>query len=95
MLRRVHMVPIGDTRFITGEQVERAEVLEENDAMIAAGKQPAAYDIVAGYYQGLRCHYWFTFISGVVPGNDARVDRSGNHGQKDDLRGLKENVIVD
>ena len=31
MLRRVQIVDPGDTRFITGEQVERAEVLEEND----------------------------------------------------------------
>ena len=31
MLRRVSIVDPGETRFITGEQVERAEVLEEND----------------------------------------------------------------
>ena len=31
MLRRVQIVDPGDTRFIPGEQVERAEVLEENE----------------------------------------------------------------
>jgi DNA-directed RNA polymerase subunit beta' len=33
MLRRVQIVDPGDTRFITGEQLERAEVLEENEKM--------------------------------------------------------------
>src|SRR6516164_4465853 len=38
MLRRVSIVDPGDSRFITGEQVERAEVLEENDRVKADGK---------------------------------------------------------
>src|SRR5690606_30929209 len=43
MLRRVQITDPGDTPFITGEQVERSEMLDENDKAIAAGKQPAGY----------------------------------------------------
>src|SRR5258705_8618988 len=39
MLRRVSIVDPGETRFITGEQVERADVLDENDRATAAGKK--------------------------------------------------------
>src|SRR3954454_20638502 len=44
MLRRVTIVDAGDTRFIVGEQLERAEVLDENDRVTAEGKKPATYD---------------------------------------------------
>src|SRR3546814_588982 len=46
MLRRVTITDAGDTSFITGEQVERSELLNENDRMDADGKLPAAYDNV-------------------------------------------------
>ena len=40
MLRRVSIVDPGETRFITGEQLERAEVLEENEKV--RGRQASA-----------------------------------------------------
>jgi hypothetical protein len=46
MLRRVAIVEAGDTDYIVGEQVERSELLEENDRMEAAGKLPATYENV-------------------------------------------------
>src|SRR3546814_2353270 len=46
MLRRVNITNAGDTSFITGEQVERSELLNENDRMDAEGKIPATYDNV-------------------------------------------------
>ncbi|MFP3617153.1 hypothetical protein SB778_44715, partial [Paraburkholderia sp. SIMBA_050] len=44
MLRRVQITDNGDTRFIPGEQVERSDMLDENDRMIAEDKRPASYD---------------------------------------------------
>src|SRR4029079_8019429 len=44
MLRRISIVDPGESRFITGEQVERAEVLEEIDRCKAAGKKPPSYE---------------------------------------------------
>jgi DNA-directed RNA polymerase subunit beta' len=46
MLRRVIISDSGDTEFIQGEQVERADVLEMNDQMLAEGKEPAQYENV-------------------------------------------------
>ena len=44
MLRRVQISDVGDTKFIPGEQVERSELLDENDRVIAEGKRPATYE---------------------------------------------------
>ncbi|HEV2685380.1 MAG TPA: DNA-directed RNA polymerase subunit beta', partial [Actinomycetota bacterium] len=44
MLRRVSVVDPGESRFITGEQVERAEILEENDRIKPDGKKPATFE---------------------------------------------------
>ena len=44
MLRRVQISDPGDAPFITGEQVERSELFDENDKAIAADKRPALYE---------------------------------------------------
>ena len=44
MLRRVNIVDPGETRFITGEQVERAEVMAVNEKALADGKEPARFE---------------------------------------------------
>ncbi|NBO10815.1 MAG: DNA-directed RNA polymerase subunit beta', partial [Methylophilaceae bacterium] len=46
MLRRVRITDAGDTGFIIGEQVERADVLAENEKVIAKDKRPASYEYV-------------------------------------------------
>jgi len=46
MLRRVQISDPGDAPFITGEQVERSELLDENDKAIAKGGRPAIYENV-------------------------------------------------
>src|SRR6266403_1165824 len=43
MLRRIEVDEPGDTPFIMGEQVERAELLEENEKAIQAGKKPGTF----------------------------------------------------
>src|SRR5690606_34440401 len=44
MLRRVQIADAGESRFIVGEQLERAEVLEENERLEREGKLPAVYE---------------------------------------------------
>ncbi|TMG83119.1 MAG: DNA-directed RNA polymerase subunit beta', partial [Betaproteobacteria bacterium] len=44
MLRRVQVLDAGDTRFIPGEQVERSDLLDENDKVVADGKKPSTYE---------------------------------------------------
>ncbi len=94
MLRRVSIVDPGESRFITGEQVERAEVLDENDRVTAQGKKPAVYEYML---LGITKASLSTdsFISAASFQETTRVlTEAAIMGKKDDLRGLKENVIV-
>jgi DNA-directed RNA polymerase subunit beta' len=94
MLRRVQIVDAGDTRFIPGEQVERAEVLDENDRVVAENKEPAQYEYVL---LGITKASLSTdsFISAASFQETTRVlTEAAIMGKKDELRGLKENVIV-
>jgi DNA-directed RNA polymerase subunit beta' len=94
MLRRVQVAQPGDAPFITGEQVERSEILDENDKAIAAGKIPATYDnILLGITKASLSTD--SFISAASFQETTRVlTEAAIMGKKDDLRGLKENVIV-
>ncbi|MHB1300835.1 MAG: DNA-directed RNA polymerase subunit beta' [Burkholderiales bacterium] len=94
MLRRVVISDAGDTRFIQGEQVERADVLEENSKVVADGKNPATYDYML---LGITKASLSTdsFISAASFQETTRVlTEAAIMGKRDDLRGLKENVIV-
>jgi DNA-directed RNA polymerase subunit beta' len=94
MLRRVQIAAPGESRFITGEQVERAEVLSENDRVRADGKMPATFDYML---LGITKASLSTdsFISAASFQETTRVlTEAAIMGKKDDLRGLKENVIV-
>ncbi len=94
MLRRVNVADPGDTGLIPGEQVERSEVLELNDEMAAAGKQPATYDpVLLGITKASLSTD--SFISAASFQETTRVlTEAAIMGKKDELRGLKENVIV-
>ena len=94
MLRRVSIVDPGDTNFITGEQVERAEVMIANEAAMAAGKEPAHFDnVLLGITKASLSTD--SFISAASFQETTRVlTEAAIMGRKDDLRGLKENVIV-
>src|SRR5690606_10590983 len=94
MLRRVQIVDVGDSDFITGEQVERSEVLEVNDALEKAGKKPATYEyLLLGITKASLSTD--SFISAASFQETTRVlTEAAIMGKKDDLRGLKENVIV-
>jgi DNA-directed RNA polymerase subunit beta' len=94
MLRRVQITDVGDTRFITGEQVERADLLVENERMVVEGKNPATFDYML---LGITKASLSTdsFISAASFQETTRVlTEAAIMGKRDDLRGLKENVIV-
>src|SRR5690606_37048980 len=94
MLRRVTITDPGDTRFITGEQLERAEVLEENEKVEAEGKRPATYEyMLLGITKASLSTD--TFISACSFQETTRVlTDAAIMGKRDELRGLKENGIV-
>jgi DNA-directed RNA polymerase subunit beta' len=94
MLRRVEVDEPGDTPFIQGEQVERAELLEENEKAEKAGKKPATYrNMLLGITKASLSTD--SFISAASFQETTRVlTEAAIMGKRDDLRGLKENVIV-
>jgi DNA-directed RNA polymerase subunit beta' len=94
MLRRVNVADPGDSNFITGEQVERSELLQENDRLVAEGKQSAAHeDVLLGITKASLSTD--SFISAASFQETTRVlTEAAIMAKKDDLRGLKENVIV-
>ncbi|MDO4904140.1 MAG: DNA-directed RNA polymerase subunit beta' [Lautropia sp.] len=94
MLRRVVVTAPGGTSFIVGEQVERSEILDATDKMNAEGKLPPAYDnILLGITKASLSTD--SFISAASFQETTRVlTEAAIMGKRDDLRGLKENVIV-
>ena len=94
MLRRVQIVDPGDANYIVGEQVERSELLDENDRVVAAGKIPATYEnILLGITKASLSTD--SFISAASFQETTRVlTEAAIMGKRDGLRGLKENVIV-
>jgi len=94
MLRRVNVVDPGDTSFIPGEQVERSELLNENDRVQAEGKRPATYEnVLLGITKASLSTD--SFISAASFQETTRVlTEAAIMGKRDELRGLKENVIV-
>jgi len=94
MLRRVVITDPGDTHFIREEQVERAEVLDENDKATNQGRRPAEYQYML---LGITKASLSTdsFISAASFQETTRVlTEAAIMGKRDELRGLKENVIV-
>ncbi len=94
MLRRVQITNAGDSAFIPGEQVERADLLNENERLISKGKIPATYEFML---LGITKASLSTdsFISAASFQETTRVlTEAAIMGKKDELRGLKENVIV-
>ncbi|MFC3459972.1 MULTISPECIES: DNA-directed RNA polymerase subunit beta' [Massilia] len=94
MLRRVQITDAGDTDYIVGEQVERSELLEENDKVNAVGKLPAQYEnVLLGITKASLSTD--SFISAASFQETTRVlTEAAIMGKRDGLRGLKENVIV-
>ena len=94
MLRRVQIVDVGDTTYIAGEQVERSELLDTNDRMRAEGKLPATHaDVLLGITKASLSTD--SFISAASFQETTRVlTEAAIMGKRDELRGLKENVIV-
>ena len=94
MLRRVTIVEPGDTKFIKSEQVERAELLAENDRVNAEGKLPATFEhMLLGITKASLSTD--SFISAASFQETTRVlTEAAIMGKRDELRGLKENVIV-
>ncbi|QRN41072.1 MAG: DNA-directed RNA polymerase subunit beta' [Neisseriaceae bacterium] len=94
MLRRVNIIDAGDSDFIVGEQVERTDLVIANEKLVAEGKEPAKYEnILLGITKASLSTD--SFLSAASFQETTRVlTEAAIMGKRDDLRGLKENIIV-
>jgi DNA-directed RNA polymerase subunit beta' len=94
MLRKRVITFAGDSKFLVGEQIEESIMLEENDKLIAEGKQIArGTPILLGITKASLATE--SFISAASFQETTRVlTEAAVSGKIDDLRGLKENVMV-
>ena len=94
MLRKVDITDAGDSNFLAGEQVEFADVKEINRQLVEENKTPASYEnMLLGITKASLVTE--SFISAASFQETTRVlTEAAVRGSGDDLRGLKENVIV-
>ena len=94
MLRKTEVISIGETPLLKGEQLDRSRALDINDRIGSEGNQMAS---LAPVLLGITKASLATesFISAASFQETTRVlTEAAVRGLKDDLRGLKENVIV-
>ena len=94
MLRKVTIADGGDTGLIRGDQVDKSRVLDLNDKAVSMNKMPATFtqDLLGITKASLVTE---SFISAASFQETTRVlTEAAVKGARDDLRGLKENVIV-
>ncbi len=94
MLRKAEVTNAGDSGLLRGEQVERSRVVAANEKLVRQGKEPAAWEpLLLGITKASLATE--SFISAASFQETTRVlTEAAVRGLKDDLRGLKENVIV-
>ena len=94
MLRKVEITEAGDTRFLKGEQIERERLMDENDRVVANGGRAAGgQQLLLGITKASLATE--SFISAASFQETTRVlTEASVTGKHDELRGLKENVIV-
>jgi DNA-directed RNA polymerase subunit beta' len=94
MLRKVIVSDPGDSNYLRGEQIDRARFLEEADSLEAQGKDALTADpVLLGITKASLATE--SFISAASFQETTRVlTEAAVRGLRDDLRGLKENVIV-
>ena len=94
MLRKALIVDGNDSKYIQGDQVDYAEMKEENQKVADAGNTPAEFErVLLGITKASLATN--SFISAASFQETTRVlTEAAVTGKKDHLRGLKENVVV-
>jgi DNA-directed RNA polymerase subunit beta' len=94
MMRKVEIVAVGDTSFIYGDMVDKYNFHEENSRVMAEGGQPA---VAKPMFQGITKASLNidSFLSAASFQETTRVlTNAAIAGATDNLRGLKENIII-
>jgi DNA-directed RNA polymerase subunit beta' len=94
MLRKVIVEESGDSSYLRGEQIDKSRALEVNEDLKQKGKDELTFNpILLGITKASLATE--SFISAASFQETTRVlTEAAVRGTKDDLRGLKENVVV-
>ena len=94
MMRKIRIDDPGDTEFLTGDQVDRIPFIEANEQVKAKGGKPAqGRPMLLGITKASLTTE--SFVSAASFQETTRVlTEAAIRGQVDELRGLKENVIM-
>jgi len=94
MLNKVSIVNPGDTNFLEGESVDKQLFRRENERVIRAGGEPAtSRPLLLGITKASLTTS--SFISAASFQETTRVlTEAAINGSRDDLLGLKENIII-
>jgi len=94
MLRKVIVATPGDSNYLRGEQIDKARFLEEGEQLLAQAKETLTADpVLLGITKASLATE--SFISAASFQETTRVlTEASVRGLRDELRGLKENVIV-
>jgi DNA-directed RNA polymerase subunit beta' len=94
MMRKVSVLDAGETDFLPGQLADRFAYAEENDRVIAAGKEPAtAESVLLGITKASLATD--SYLSAASFQETTRVlTDAAIAGKEDNLLGLKENVII-
>jgi DNA-directed RNA polymerase subunit beta' len=94
MLQKVKITEPGESRFLEGEKVDRMEFGEENQRLIEVGREPARSEpLLLGITKASLTTQ--SFISAASFQETTRVlTDAAIRGARDDLIGLKENIII-
>ena len=94
MLRKAEVKNPGDSQFVRGEQIEYVAAMEENERLESEDKAPIGFErILLGITKASLATE--SFISAASFQETTRVlTEAAVTGKRDNLRGLKENVVV-
>ena len=94
MLRKVEIADPGESRLLPGEQIDNIKLRNLNAQLVELGKQPATFEyLLLGITKASLVTE--SFISAASFQETTRVlTEAAVRGARDDLKGLKENVIV-
>jgi DNA-directed RNA polymerase subunit beta' len=94
MMQKVEIIDPGETTFLLGEQVDKQEFVLENNKAVAEDRRPAqAHAVLQGITKAsLQTKSFFSAAS--FQDTTRVLTEAAVSGKVDELKGLKENIIV-
>jgi len=94
MFKNVRISDHGDTEFLVDEKVSKDSFVEENEKVLAAGGEPAVAELyLLGITKSSLVSDSFLAAASFIQTSNVLTDAAAS-GKVDQLRGLKENVII-